>query len=304
MKSTVAPYATSVLCLRIVCTNGTTIRVTRYPKDLTMSNGTVYLTGSGFDFTGYQAANGFSPSAIDLEGILGYAGVTRDMVSSGVFDGARSFLFATDYLNPVEDYEPIIASFLGKVTLTDDGYRFEEMALVDALNQSVGRTYKAQCDKVFGSQTYAGCKMVLGPLTVTGTITGVTSASVFADSSRGEAADYFARGTIVFTSGQNAGLKPLEVKAFAAGGGIQTYEPFYYPPAIGDTYSIVPGCRKRLADCRDKWNNVINFGGFPTIPTSSVYAQVGGGDSVNGSSDGGGLNDAQQGAIFGYGTIL
>ena len=275
MKSSVAPYQTSALCLRIVCGNGTAIRVTRYPKDLTMSNGQVYLTGSGFDFTGYESTASLSPSAIDLEGILGFAGVTREAVASGVFDGARAYLFACDYLNPVEDHEPIVASFLGKATLTDSGYTFEEMALIDALNQSVGRTYMAQCPKTFGGQEYAGCKIALGPLTVSGTLTAVTSSAQFADSSRSEAADYFSLGTVQFTSGANAGLKPLEIKSFSAGGGIVTFEPFYFPPAIGDAYVMTPGCRKRLEDCRDKWNNVVNFGGFPNMPTSSIYTQRG-----------------------------
>ncbi|MBV2206664.1 MAG: phage BR0599 family protein [Pseudomonas sp.] len=275
MKSSVAPYQTSALCLRIVCGNGTAIRVTRYPKDLTMSNGQVYITGSGFDFTGYESTASLSPSAIDLEGILGFAGVTREAVASGVFDGARAYLFACDYLNPVEDHEPIVASFLGKATLTDSGYTFEEMALIDALNQSVGRTYMAQCPKTFGGQEYAGCKIALGPLTVSGTLTAVTSGTQFADNTRPEAADYFSLGTVQFTSGANAGLKPLEIKSFSAGGGIVTFEPFYYPPAIGDAYVMTPGCRKRLEDCRDKWNNVVNFGGFPSMPTSSIYTQRG-----------------------------
>jgi hypothetical protein len=38
---------------------------------------------------------------------------------------------------------------------------------------------------------------------------------------------------------------------------------------------MTPGCRKRLEDCRDKWNNVENDGGFRFVPTQSVYAQVG-----------------------------
>ena len=41
MKSVVAPYETKALCMRIVCANGTTIRLTRYPFDLKMSNGQV-----------------------------------------------------------------------------------------------------------------------------------------------------------------------------------------------------------------------------------------------------------------------
>ena len=49
-----------------------------------------------------------------------------------------------------------------------------------------------------------------------------------------------------------------------------------YMPEVGDTFVLIPGCRRRLEDCRDKWNNVINFFGFPFIPTGSTYATVGG----------------------------
>ncbi len=274
MKPQVAPYETSALCLRIVCTNGTTIRVTRYPRDLTMSNSQVYQSGSGFDFSGYESMSGFSPSAIDLEGILGFAGVTREAVATGVFDNARAYLFACNFLAPVEDYEPIVASFLGKASLTDNGYRIEEMSLVDALNQSVGHTVSPTCDKPFGGQEFAGCKVALGPLTVTGTLTSVTSDQQFTDASRAEAADYFAYGTIRFTSGANTGLKPLEIRQHLAGGVIQTFEPFYYVPAVGDAYEMIPGCRKRFSDCKNKWNNAINFGGFPYAPVSSVYGEI------------------------------
>ena len=93
-------------------------------------------------------------------------------------------------------------------------------------------------------------------------------------SARVEAADWFGYGSIQFTSGANAGLKALEVKSFV-GGVISTFEPFYYLPAIGDAYTMTPGCRRRLQDCRDKWANVPNFGGFPNMPTSSVYSSRG-----------------------------
>ncbi|HQO29659.1 MAG TPA: phage BR0599 family protein [Accumulibacter sp.] len=275
MKTQVAPYGTSTICLRIVCANGTTIRVTRHPKDLLMSNGQIYQTGSGFDFTGYEATASLSPSAIDLDGILGFAGVTKEAVASGVFDGARAYLFATNFLSPVEDYEPIVASFLGKATLTDDGYRFEEMALIDALNQTTGDTYSAGCKKRFGGQEWAGCKVDLAPLTVTGALSHVSGTQIFRDSTRTEAADYFAYGTIAITSGGNAGLKAMEIKRYEADGTIELFEPFYYLPTVGDTYTLIPGCRKRIADCRDKWNNILNFGGFPDVPTSSVYSSRG-----------------------------
>jgi len=275
MKSQVAPYETRALCLRIVCTDGTIFRITRYPVDLKMSNGDIYLTGTGFDFTSYQATSSMSPSAIDLEGFVGFADITRAKIASGLFDNARCYLFAVNFLNPVVDYEPMVASILGKVTLEDDRYKIEEMALIDALNQSVGKTYTAQCTKVFGGTEYAGCAINLATYTFTGTLTSVTSTFQFTDTVRAEAADYFGLGTIKFTSGGNAGLAAKEIKSFALGGVIEVYEPFYYLPEVGDAYTITAGCRKRLADCRDKWNNVVNFGGFSFIPTSSQYAQVG-----------------------------
>lgn len=117
--------------------------------------------------------------------------------------------------------------------------------------------------------------MALGPITVTGTLTAVASDQQFTDASRTEAADYFAYGTIRFTSGANAGLKPLEIRQHMAGGVIQTFEPFYYVPVVGDAYEMIPGCRKRLSDCKDKWNNVVNFGGFPYAPVGSSYAEIG-----------------------------
>ena len=78
-----------------------------------------------------------------------------------------------------------------------------------------------------------------------------------------------------FTTGNNAGLKPLEIKAYAANGTITLFEPAYYTPVIGDAYALIPGCRKREADCRDKYGNIVNFFGFTRIPTTSTYTKVG-----------------------------
>ena len=274
MKPTITDPHTRVICLRIVPATGSPIYLTHYVRDLVIG-GHTYLSTSGYDFSGYSAESAMSPAIFELQGIAGAAGIGYDEVASGLFDGARGYLFATSWAAPVEDEEPIAASFLGKTTLKDGRYVIEEMALIDALNQSVGKTYAAACPKAFGGTEYAGCGVALAAITVTGTLTSVTSNAIVRDAARSEAADWFGAGTLAFTSGANAGLRPLEIKSYAADGTIETHEAFHYPPAIGDAYVLVPGCRKRLADCRDKWANVVNFGGFPHIPLGSSYAQVG-----------------------------
>lgn len=117
----------------------------------------------------------------------------------------------------------------------------------------------------------------LSTVTVTGTLTHIVNNSYFSDSNRDEVADYFAEGTIAFTTGANAGLKPIEIKFYGLGGFISTYESFHYPVAVGDEYIMIPGCRKRpVEDCAEKWHNIINCGGFTHIPTNSQYIKIGG----------------------------
>ena len=288
MKTTVTPYATAAWCVRIVTVSGPTLRLTTYPQNLTMSNATVYETDSGYEQTAYSSGTGMSPAAIDLTGFIGLAGITRDQIASGVFDNARVYIFKCDFLNPVEDYEPVTAGFFGKTTLEDEKYTIQGMSLIDALNQSSGKSYQAACSHTFGD---AGCGITLSLVNVSGTLTHVSGSTIVRDSGRPEAADWFGAGTIQFTTGDNAGLKPLEIKSYADDGTITTFEPFYYTPEVGDSYILIPGCRKRLEDCRDKWGNVAvtsgthawkttpnngGFFGFSYIPTASVVQQIGG----------------------------
>jgi uncharacterized phage protein (TIGR02218 family) len=275
MKSAVADRSYKVHCLRIVPLWGAPVYLTDHVRDLVMG-GHTYRTDSGYQFSGQASEANMSPGTMDLEGIAGIAGISYDQIASGVFDNARVYAFATTWRMPTEDEEPLGVAIMGKTTLRDDRYTSELMMLIDALNQSVGKTYSPSCQKPFGGQEYAGCMVDLGPITVTGTITGVTGASVFRDSARVEAADYFGNGSIAFTSGSNAGLRPMEIKSYAADGTIETFEAAHYPVQAGDAYSMVPGCRKRQADCRDKWSNIENFGGFSFVPTQSTYLKAGG----------------------------
>lgn len=274
MKSVVAPYETSVRCLRIECRNGTIIRITRYPFDLAMSNGQIYLSAAGADFSTSVAETSFAASSFDLEGFVGLAGIGRDEVASGVFDGAECRLFKTSFLAPVEDEEPVDRAILGRTVLEDDGYRIEEMGIVDLLSQPVLATVSPTCRNIFGGQEYGGCKVNLAAITVTGTLTSVTSPLVIGDTGRTEASDYFGAGVIRFTSGPNVGMADIRVDAFASGSLTLANAP-YYPLTIGTTYALEPGCRKRLQDCQTH-NNVARMKAYPHVPPKSVYTSIGG----------------------------
>lgn len=38
------------------------------------------------------------------------------------------------------------------------------------------------------------------------------------------------------------------------------------PIAAGDTFTVTAGCDKTFATCHDRFDNVVNFRGFPHIP--------------------------------------
>lgn len=275
MKFAVADWRTRVICIRITPQygSGTVIRITSFPRNQSIS-GQTYKSNSGYEFTGITAGIGTNAAVIDLEGILDVDGIDRADVASGVYDNARIDLFATNWVTPVEDEEPLGFGFLGKSYIRDDRWAAEIMTAADALGQNVGATYAPMCKKKFGGTEVGGCQKPLGPITVTGTLTSVTDGASFADSARSEAADYFTAGLVSFTTGANAGLKAQEIKSHASGGVITLHEPFYYTPQVGDAYTLIPGCRKRLADCLF-WDNMARFGGFAHVPTSSTYAHFG-----------------------------
>lgn len=352
MKSAVADPQYKIHCLRIVPQWGATVYLTDHPRDLVM-NGHTYQTDSGYQFSGHASEANMSPGVMDLDGVAGIAGISRSEIVSGVFDNARVYAFATTWTNPTEDEEPLGVAIMGKTTLKDKRYTAELMMLVDALNQTVGDTHVGKCNKRFGGQEYAGCMVDLAPLTVTGTITSVLDNGEFRDDTLTDLNDYFGEGLISFNTGANAGLKPMEIKAYrgvysalitaitrassavvtvgahdfiigdridfsgvfgmtqingqtgtvtAIGattitvninssiygiyssggtaalqhGTVVTHEPFHYAVSVGDVYTLIPGCRQRLEDCRDKWANVPNFGGDPFIPSPSIYMKVGG----------------------------
>lgn len=262
--------------MRIEPLLGDPIYITDYIRDLTIG-GHLYRSDAGYEFSGVAYESSMTPGTFDLEGVIDLAGLSRAAIASGALDNARIYIFSTVFpsegTTPVEDEEPDFLGFLGRTTLKDDRYSVEVMSLVDAMNQPIGKTYGPTCPKKFGGQEYAGCKKVVTPSA--GTVTGVTDRYNLAASALAGAADYFGAGSIVWTTGANVGLKSQEVKAFGAGGDIELYEAFFYPVEVGDEFEITPGCRKRLEDCRDKWDNVLNFGGFTRIPTGNTYTTRG-----------------------------
>ncbi|MBK3333560.1 DUF2163 domain-containing protein [Burkholderia pseudomallei] len=79
---------------------------------------------------------------------------------------------------------------------------------------------------------------------------------------------YFAYGKVVWLTGQNAGFS-MEVKMFSPGV-VTLAMAMPYPIAIGDTYSISPGCDRTIGTCFARYNNIVHFRGEPYLPGPDI----------------------------------
>jgi uncharacterized phage protein (TIGR02218 family) len=85
----------------------------------------------------------------------------------------------------------------------------------------------------------------------------------------GYAAGFFSLGKLQFTSGALQGTWigiQSQVGSGSAPVALTLTPPLLAAPAPGDAFTAWPGCDRALSTCRNKFNNIGNFRGFPWIP--------------------------------------
>jgi uncharacterized phage protein (TIGR02218 family) len=83
---------------------------------------------------------------------------------------------------------------------------------------------------------------------------------------------FFTKGTILFTSGANAGATAT-IKQHTLVNGVNTFSlmtPLDAAPAVGENFTAFPGCDKTMATCQARFNNLANFRGWPFVPSPTA----------------------------------
>ncbi len=80
----------------------------------------------------------------------------------------------------------------------------------------------------------------------------------------GETNEYYTLGYVEITSGDNKHLK-RSISSHTSDA-VTVIPPFPFTLAQSTSFKVVPGCRHDIGDCEDKFNNLINYGGFPYVP--------------------------------------
>lgn len=224
-------------------------------------NGENYEASSGYTAGAIKSTASLSVDNLELEGVISSEVIQDADLQAGLWDFAKFKISRVNYDDLSQGAEILRAGTLGNVRTGQFNFFVELRGMMQPLQQDVGRVYAPACDADLGDHR---CKVNLAAFTVTGVVTDSITQSRFMDSSRGEAAGWFDFGLLTFTSGANEGYK-MEVKTFSSGEFV-LQQAMPNPISTGDAYSVYAGCDKLRETCKNKFNNVINFRGFPDVP--------------------------------------
>jgi uncharacterized phage protein (TIGR02218 family) len=245
--------------------DGVTQGFTDHDEDLTLGAVTC-LAGSGL--TGSEAAQtlGLAVDASELSGALAADTLNEADLAAGRYDAATVELWLTDWSEP--DLRVLLAKgTLGDVRREGNAFTAELRGLSQRLAETSGRLFTTTCGADLGD---ARCQVDLDDPAFrgTGSVMNVAATSRFtADGLDAFADGWFTAGKLIFTGGANAGLG-VEVKNHRKGSSVtlELWQMMPEPIEAGDTFTVTAGCDKRFSTCHDKFDNVVNFRGFPHIP--------------------------------------
>lgn len=251
---------TLATCWKVTRRDGTVLGFTDHDRDL-MFEAVTYQAASGFTPSAIDSSAGLNVDNLDMEGLLDAASISEADILAGRYDFAQVEVFLVNHADLSQGRMVLRTGWLGEVRLRGGQFTAELRGLSQQLATRIGEHYTPGCRAELGD---GRCKVALAGFTVTGTVTQADDRQVFTDSTRAEDSGYFAAGKVTFTSGANAGLS-MEVKEFQNG---QFTLALPLPASIkaGDGYDAVAGCDKTFETCITRFNNAVNFRGEPHVP--------------------------------------
>lgn len=244
--------------------------------------GLTYEPVDGLQLTGIVSAVGTGVDNLNGGGFLSSSRITEADIVAGLYADARLEVRIYDR-STAEATAPIVAGYMGEITVADGVFTCEFRSLSSRMNTTVGDLSAKNCRvRRLGD---AQCKVNLA-----GTVSGrnarstrtvsAASGSTITFASESAPTDFYKYGVVRFTSGLNNGLE-AEVKTHTLSAGsavIELRSPFPFSVAVSDTAELTVGCDRTRSTCISKFANVANFHGEPLLPGNEVMTTQGRGN--------------------------
>ena len=263
---------TTAFGVKITRQDGAVYAFTSAGEDATV-DGVLYRADNGIVVSGIATTSGFAVDNLEMQTVDDGTVYTQADVQGGKWRNASFLFIRYNWAAPADGGEPLLAGVIGNVEIRQGVVVAEFRGLQQYLQQPIGSVTSKTCRANFADFPAANganrCRLTAATYTRAGTVSAVTSRQVFTATALWTAeptADYYGEGVLTWTGGLNNGLR-IKVKTYVASGVITLMLPMASAVQVGDTFNIVAGCRKRLAeDCAAKFSNVLNFAGEPHLP--------------------------------------
>ncbi|MGR3803883.1 DUF2163 domain-containing protein [Marinibacterium profundimaris] len=261
-----AGLTTLARCWALTRKDGVTFGFTDHDCELAFE-GITFKADTGLSARALQQSTGLSVDNTEAMGALSDAAVTEADIEAGRFDDAELRAWLVNWADPDVRWLQFRGS-IGEIRRSGGAFTAELRGLTAALNRPMGRIYQKPCTAVLGD---ANCGF---DLTAPGFATEVEvddqeDARLFRwPELAGFDPGWFAGGRLEVLDGDAEGLWASVKKDVVKDGlrVIEVWEPLRAPVTVGDRVRLVAGCDKRFETCREKFDNLLNFQGFPDIP--------------------------------------
>jgi len=226
-------------------------------------DGDSYVPGGTGTVSARQRIEGIDPQNADIRGAVSGDFITEEDLRAGRYRNAKVTEFVVDWRFPFAGKFSVNVYYVEEATFDGEKWTAKLLGQKIRLRPKVGSTYTRDCRYDLGD---ADCGVDLGAITVSGTVSAVVTGRRVFQTDLTESDDYFNSGQLTFTSGSNVGLS-MDVKSYLNATGLvelQVNAPFQVSP--GDQFDVYPGCDRSAETCKVKFNNLLRFGGYPTIP--------------------------------------
>ncbi len=268
MKAHLAGGATTLArCFSVLRKDGLVLGFTDHDRDLNF-DGITFRADSGLTAKAIQQATGLSVDNSEAFGALRSAAITEADILAGRYDGAEVRAWLVNWADPAVRVLQFRGT-LGEIVRSGGAFTAELRGLSEALNQPVGLIYHARCSAVLGDGR-CGFDLSQPGYAEERPVEMVQEGRVFRFAAMPGFEDrWFEKGRLVVLDGVAKGLVGSIKNDRATGGGgreVELWQNLGAAPAPGDMVRIEAGCDRRAETCRLKFNNFLNFRGFPHIP--------------------------------------
>lgn len=258
--------ATTCMCWAVTRRDGVEMGFTDHDRDLAF-DGIAFRADTGMTARVLSQVSGLAVDNSEAVGALSDDGISEADLRAGRYDGAGVRMWLVNWAAP-EMRALRFAGTMGEVEQAGLAFRAELRGLSEALNRPLGRVIRSGCDALLGDRR---CKVDPGGAAFTGhfVLEALREGRILdLRAETGFEAGWFQGGLCRFEDGAAAGLSGT-VKADRVLGALRLVELWEEPGAAaepGARVTLTVGCDGRAETCREKFNNFVNFRGFPNVP--------------------------------------